>query len=490
MSSYFSSADLFRIAPLVVLSFGAFCLLLMEVFIKGAWDKARTAGLFTLVAFVSLYYYRGQFFEGSTAFQGLLFTDPYTFFFAALILIGTFITRLLSDERLREEGVGAQAEYFSLLLMCSVGAMIFVAARELIVLFLGLEIMSIALYCLCGSALWSTRSSESALKYFLLGSFSSAVMLFGMSLLYGLSGTLVIPDIASALSSMPAENMGILLVAIGLMLVGFGFKIGLVPFHFWAPDVYQGSPTPITAYMACVVKAAAVAAAIRVMTLLFVHGDLFSVWSDAIWFIAAITMTIGNLSALRQRSVKRMLAYSSIAHAGYMFVAFIAPETGGLSAILFYLVTYTAMTFGAFGITMIVANSFPEKTDADDISNFNGLGFTRPMLGVLMTIFMFSLAGLPPGLAGLLGKFYLFNAAVKANFISIAVIGVLNSAISCYYYLNVLVAMYFRKGEVSPSHPVGMPMAGALGVCAAASIFLGVFPSKLYEIAAYVVTTF
>jgi len=373
--------------------------------------------------------------------------------------------------------------------------MIFASSAELITMFLGLETMSMALYCLCGAALGRRRSAESALKYFLLGSFSSAFLLYGIALLYGLTGTTSIPAIAGSLAG---ADQSILFFSLGLMLVGLIFKLGAVPFHFWAPDVYEGAPTPVTAYMACVIKASAVVAALRVLWVGF--GGQIVFWSGAVWLIAVLTMVIGNLAALRQRGLKRMLAYSSVAHAGYLLVAFLAHgvELGGGAAILYYLIAYTFMTMGAFAIVLSVTGQASgdqpgeklggDVLQSDDISRFNGLGYRRPVVAIVMSLFMLSLAGIPPGMAGLLGKVYIFTAAVKAQYVGLAIIGVLASAISCYYYLRVIVAMYFLEGE-SVTAPARVDASatpafvGAVGVCAIGVVYLGLNPEPFYEFA-------
>jgi NADH-quinone oxidoreductase subunit N len=278
------------------------------------------------------------------------------------------------------------------------------------------------------------------------------------------------------------------------MLVGFVFKIGAVPFHFWAPDVYQGAPTPVTAYMACVIKAAAVGAMLRVLWTSFPSDELFVVWSAAVWFIALITMVFGNLVALRQRSMKRMLAYSSIGHAGYIMVGFLAPSSfGGGAAILFYIVSYTIMTLGAFGVVLAVSSNKSDDLAVDDLTRFNRLGYRSPVLAAVMSLFLLSLAGLPPGMAGFLGKFYIFNAAIKADFIGLSIIGVLCSAVSCYYYLRVIVAMYFvpeteAVGDESAPR-MSVSLQGALAICGVMIILLGVFPSWLHEGAVKVISS-
>jgi len=472
--------DLELTAPIIIMGLGACFLLMVEVFAKSLNLKTKVSALSILLSIGSLFYFKSNFIVGATAFSGLIYADPFTWLASLLILGGSFIALLLGEKSLSKEIPASGNEYYSLFMMSISGALIMVAAREMILLFLGLEIMSIALYCLCAFNLWSSRSSEAGLKYFLLGSFSSAIFLYGISLIYGLTGSLVISDISNLLITGNFANNTLLYMALGFMLVGFAFKIGLVPFHFWVPDVYQGAPTPVTAFMACVVKVAAVSVALRGLWVMFGEASIFEHWSHVIWILSVLTMTVGNLVALRQKSVKRMLAYSSIAHAGYMFMAFLAPGFGGGSSIIYYLVAYMVMTFGAFGVIIAVSDSAPEGVEGDEISRFNGVGFSHPVLGILMTIFMFSLAGLPPGLAGFLGKFYIFNSVIQADYLGLVIIAVINSAISCYYYLRVLVAMYFADSEGNQPIELDWSMRSALYVCAIATIFLGIFPSQVY----------
>lgn len=476
--------DLQLVAPLVVLSLGALMVILVDVFARRPWPRAGATVGVLLLALLGCWQYQGLHVPAGTAFGGLIYTDPLALFFNALLLAGSIGAVLLGSRKLTQEGIESGGEYYGLLIISTLGAMLFANSAELITLFLGLETMSMALYCLCGSAPAVRRSSESALKYFLLGSFSSAFMLYGISLLYGLTGSTMLPEIAQSIGS---ADRTILVFALGLMLVGLVFKLGAVPFHFWAPDVYEGAPTPVTAYMACVIKASAVAATLRVLWSGF--GDIVIFWSGAVWCIAVLTMVVGNIIAVRQRSLKRLLAYSSIAHAGYIMVAFLAPgdEFGGGAAILYYIVAYTIMTMGAFGVVLAVTSHNAQDPHADDLSRFNGLGWSRPVLGALMSVFMLSLAGIPPGLAGLLGKVYIFSAAVRAEYKGLAIIGVLCSAISVYYYLRVIVAMYFHESardehaERVAQSPLPLPLIGVMTACAAGIIILGIFPSIVHD---------
>jgi NADH-quinone oxidoreductase subunit N len=370
---------------------------------------------------------------------------------------------------------------------------VLVSAANFITLFLGLEILSMALYALCASAPGRPRSSESALKYFLLGSFSSVFLLYGIALLYGVTGTFDLVSINARLINTDSylPMIAFLLIALGLL-----FKLGAVPFHFWIADVYQGAPTPITAFMACAVKAAAAAVVLRVISGVF--ADLHGLWSGMIACCAVLTMVVGNIVALQQRSMKRMLAFSSVAHAGYLLVGVLAigPQYGGAAAIAFYLVTYAAMTFGSFAVVQIVSAGQASKKNSDDVSRFQGLSSTHPFLAACMALFLFSLAGLPPGVSGLVAKFFIFSAAVRADYVILSVVGVLMSAVSCYYYLRVVVAMYFMEppvvaGESSPaaSFDIPLPLTAVLVFAALLVVVLGLFPARLFEVAQQVTSS-
>lgn len=486
-----SFTDLTLVAPVLIVSAGALFILLADVFVQPrAWPRAFASVMVLLCAVLAMNIYFPPYQGGGTVFAGFVYADVYSWFVSLLILLGTILAILVGMSAIEAEGIESPGEYYSLLLMTTVGALVFATAAELMTLFIGLETMSMGLYCLCGSALKLRRSTESALKYFLLGSFSSAFMLYGIALLYGLTGSTNLDAISIALAN--ADTL-MSHCALALLLVGFVFKLGAVPFHFWAPDVYQGAPTPVTAYMACVVKIAAAAATLRVLWSGFGGQMLF--WSGAIWYLAVFTMVIGNLVALRQRSVKRMLAYSSVAHAGYMLVGLLSrgPHYEGGTAILYYLVVYSLMTLGAFAVVQAVSARRSESAHPDDLMYFDGLASRNPFLAFSMAIFMLGLAGIPPGMAGLLGKFYLFSAAVKANYVGLAVIGVLCSAVSSFYYLRIIVGMYFRPSSVEGDDmllPQTLVFGSAVALCVLGAIFLGLFPSALYEGAASAMQNF
>ncbi len=469
----------------IILCIGAMLLLLIDVFSKAEWARGAFAGNIVVLSLVACAFNLSGFQAGSRIFQGFIFADPYALFVTVLILAGSLFGILLGLNKLRDEGIESTAEYYALYLMATAGAIWFATSAELIMLFLALEIMSMALYCLCGAAYDRKVSSEAALKYFFLGSFSSAFLLFGIAILYGVTGS---TDIAIIGELIIKGDQTLSLIGLGLIIIGLAFKIGAVPFHYWAPDVYQGAPTPVTAFMACAIKASAFAAAFRVIWTGF--GAYFTQWSGLVWTLALLTMVIGNLIALRQRSVKRMLAYSSIAHAGYVLMALLAPtnDFGGGPGALYYLVSYTLMTMGAFGALIAISSRFSSERHADNLSRFNGLSTTQPLLAALFTLFLLSLAGLPPGMAGLMGKVYVFSAVVKAGYPGLAILGILSSAVSCYYYLRVIVAMYFIEGDeesrtlqssIGPNALIKLSMA----LCAFGVVYFGLFPSGLYRLA-------
>ena len=413
-----------------------------------------------------------------------LFHDAFTLVFNTIILGGTFLTALLNDEQLEKQRIKPTIDIDVLLLLAACGGMVMVSAKDLIVLFLGFELLSVAVYVLTGSARGEKASSEGALKYFILGAFSSAFLLYGMVLTYGATGSMEIAQIGKAASLTDP----LLLLGLGLMIFGFGFKVSLVPFHFWAPDVYQGAPVTIAAFMAVVVKAAAIGSFVRVMLTAFI--GMGSAWQGLIWVLCVLTMSVGNLLALRQKSIKRMLAYSSIAHAGYAMMGLLCiGSSAGGGATVFYMLVYSLMTIAAFGVVLLVTSGSNAQYGEDELSSLRGLGWSHPFLGVVMTISMLSLAGMPP-LAGFVGKFYLFNAVIQQGFTGLAIIAAINSVISLYYYLGVLVVMYFSpdrkldpQNGFSPSSDYALGPRIALTLATVGTIYFGLFSGPLFRMA-------
>jgi NADH-quinone oxidoreductase subunit N len=424
-----------------------------------------------------------QFGHRESVLGGLMHVDGFVVVLYALILGGAFLTICLNDGQLAGQRVHSSIDVNVLVLLAAFGAMVMVSALHLLVLFVGFEIMSISVYALSGAARKERSSAEASLKYFVLGALSSAFLLYGMALIYGATASLSYTNISGGL----AANPSLMLVGLGLVVFGLGFKVSLVPFHFWAPDVYHGAPTTVSGFMATVVKAAAFGAFLRLMLVAF--GDVADIWQSLFWVLSLITMTVGNLAALRQRSVKRMLAYSSVAHAGYALMGFLTIGSGdsialsGPTATLFYLCAYAVMTLGAFSIVLMVTSGRDEQYGRDDLKSFRGIGWQYPFLGIAMTICLCSLAGMPP-LAGFIGKFHLFSAAVRSGFVGLAVIAALNSVLSLYYYLRVLVFMYFVEPVDECADLPGYEAFGsrfALAISVFLTLYLGLNSEWLFN---------
>jgi NADH-quinone oxidoreductase subunit N len=409
------------------------------------------------------------------AFRDMVLLDRYALFFDVVICYAAALIVMLSMDYLERTGAES-GEYYALLLFATAGMMLMASAGDLVVVFLSLELMSLSLYVLAG--LFKTRltSGEASMKYFLLGAFASSFLLYGIALIYGATGSTNLDRIAASAAAKTGDPL--ILVGLALLLVGFGFKISSVPFHMWVPDVYEGAPTSITALIATGSKAAAFAALIRVLvvSLRSAQPD----WSALLWGLAALTMTVGNVVALAQSNLKRMLAYSSIAHAGYMLMGLVAGGTAGAGAVLFYLLAYTFTTIGAFGAISLCARAGEEAVEVGD---YAGLARRHPVLAATLALFLLSLVGIPP-LAGFVAKFYLFGSAVRAGYIWLTVLAVLNSAIAAYYYLRVIVYMYMREpdGEemaVAPSFAGGL----ALTIALIGIVLLGVIPAPFADLA-------
>ncbi len=410
-----------------------------------------------------------------SAFNGMLALDSYALFFNLVFCLAGGMTLLMSIHYLDMANIHP-GEYYALILFATVGMILMAAATDLIVIFLALETMSMAVYVLAGIWRQQVRSNEAALKYFLLGAFASGFFLYGIALVYGATGSVQLGKIAAHVGEHGSSPL--LLIGVALLIVGFGFKVAAAPFHAWTPDVYEGAPTTITAFMAVGVKAAAFAAFARV----FLHtlGSIHAEWQGIVWVLAVLTMTVGNITALVQNNIKRMLAYSSIAHAGYLLVAMVAGKDLGGAALMYYLVAYGLMNLGAFGVVLAVGRKGEPN---EEFSDYAGLGFRYPALGMAMTIFMLSLTGVPP-LVGFTGKFYIFSAAVKAGYIWLAVIGVLNSVVSAYYYIRVVVNMYMYEGEKAIDLLSARPaLAAVILVTAIGTVVMGVFPSASIALA-------
>ena len=466
------SAPMHMIQPLLIVCGVGFLVLVADLILPHA-RKHWTAYLAlagVVWAFVAAL---GQWGQSERGYANMVVMDDLSTLFNLIFLGSTFIVILLSEPFLLTERV-EQGEYYALLLFCTSGMMLLASALDLITLFLGIEVLSISLYILAGYRRDSDASNEAAMKYFLLGAFASAILLYGVALTYGATGTTNLAKIADALTNsegtLPA---GLLLAGMAMILIGFAFKVALVPFHMWTPDVYEGSPTPITAFMSAGPKAAAFAAFLRTFFVAFwpIHGD----WNTLLAVIAALTMTVGNVAAIAQTNVKRMLAYSSIAHSGYVLIGLVAGGNGGGIGAIFYLAAYVAMNLGAFAVVILLEH---KGGGGDELRDYAGVGFRYPLIGAALSLFMISLSGIPPTV-GFVGKLQLFGAAVQTGHVWLAVVGVLNSAVSVFYYLRLLVLMYMREpGEVLPPIRVPAAIGLALLVTALATLGFGVFPGQ------------
>jgi NADH-quinone oxidoreductase subunit N len=414
------------------------------------------------------------------SFQQMVVADDFALFFNGIFVATTALVLLLSVGYVRRQGIEA-GEYYILLLFAAVGMMLMAAALDLLIVFLGLELMSLSLYVLAGFFRTRATGNESSMKYFLLGAFSSGFFLYGIALLYGATGTTNLARLGAALATPGTARDPLVLAGLALLLVGFGFKTSAVPFHQWAPDVYEGAPTAVAAIIATGSKAAAFAALLRVILETRV---LQPDWTTLLWILAALTMTVGNVVALAQRNLKRMLAYSSVAHVGYMLVGLTAGSGLGGAAVLFYLLVYSFATVGAFGVILLLERGEGSQTsEAVELDAYGGLAARHPVLALVLTICLISFIGLPPT-AGFVGKFYLFSAAIDAKFYWLAIIAVLNSVIAAYYYLRLIVYMYMREPEAGGAHGVLTPAAGlALALAVWATLHFGLLPGAAFAFA-------
>ena len=413
------------------------------------------------------------------AFSNSIQVDPFSIFFHLLIASVVIVTLLGSLDYF--EGHASHAgEYFALVLFGAVGMMLMTCSVELLMVFVGLEISSISTYIMAGFRKGKARGVESSVKYFLLGSFATAFFLYGIAMAFGATGSTSIAAIAKALATTATPTLAFL--ALGMIIIGLGFKVSAAPFHVWTPDVYQGAPAPIVGLMSTAPKAAAFAVLLRITFAGF--AGMEHRWSVLMWVLAALSMTVGNLGALKQTNVKRMLAYSSIAHAGYLLAAFTAFPASGIAAACFYTAAYSAMNVGAFAVITQIAG-YTEHTRT--IEDFTGVALRRPWLGVLMAFFLLSIIGIP-FTGGFFGKFYVFSAVVGGGHTILAVVGLLNSGVACFYYLRLLVAMYAKHphelGNDKAVFTKLSPAAGlALAACAVGTLILGMMPGRVLNLA-------
>jgi NADH-quinone oxidoreductase subunit N len=485
-----TSADMLAVAPLLIVILTAMVVLMVDLALprdrKSGCVVVSLIGL-VLAAISCVYLWLGNTSSSLTAFNGTVVADDFALAFQAILIIVAALSILLSEKYIQQKGIN-HGEYYALLLFSTSGAMLMATSRELITIFIGLEVLSIALYILSGFARTEARSEESAMKYFLLGSFSSAFFLYGIALVYGGTGTTRLDTLTTVPYASLTSSYAV--AGFALLLIGLGFKAAIVPFHSWTPDVYEGAPTSVTAFMSAGAKCGAFAALVRVAIVLL---PLSSIFHDVFWVLAILTMVVGNFVAIVQSNIKRMLAYSSIAHAGYILVGLLAGSsaaaaidpsirTEAYAGILFYILAYTFMNLGAFGILILLARRGDELNNIEDLQ---GLAQSQPWAAALMALFMFSLAGVPPA-AGFFGKFYVFIAAVHAHQYSLAVIGLVASVVGAAYYLKIVYTMYFQTAQRTyPTNIWGFSPGAtvALVISAIATLFFGVLPSGLYQTA-------
>ena len=468
--------------PEIILTAWALGLLLFIGWRHSDPEAQRGAGWWTLAGLVAALgavvwlWARGAVPDGLPLMLAL---DGFRWATAAVFLLGAIAATALGIGYLARERI-LVPEFYPLLLFATIGMLLMGGAADLLMVFLGLELMSLAVYVLAGIRRRSPASAEAALKYFLLGAFASGFLLYGIALVYGATGTTNLYTIAFQVADGTVATRPMLGIGIALLLVGFGFKVSAVPFHMWAPDVYDGAPTPVTAFMAAAVKAAGFAALVRVALVAF--GDASAAWQTTVWWLAVLTMGVGNLVALAQRRLKRMLAYSSIAHAGYLLVAVAAATPAGGAAFVFYALAYTAMTMGAFAVLAAVGRDGESDVLVDDL---DGLAARRPWVAFALTVFMLSLLGFP-GTAGFIGKWLILTSAVQAGQTGLAVVLVLASVVSAGYYLPVVMAMYMKPTTDEALADRTLLIGGARAVVATAVVvllLLGVWPNRALDVA-------
>ena len=470
------SIDLIALAPVLVLSVFAMLVLVLDL-----WG-GRNKSLLVFTSLVGLLMTAISAFAKhpipAYSFNDSYIVDHMSLFFICIFTISSALAILLSVEYNEREGIRA-GEYYALILFCTVGMILLASSTDMIMIFLGIEIVSICLYVLAGIRRNDHRSNEAALKYFLLGAFATGFLLYGMTLVYGSTGSTNLFKIAEFVQNPSAQSSPLLLMGLVLLIIGFGFKVASAPFHMWAPDVYQGAPTPVTAFMAVGPKAAAFAAFFRVFAEAF--PEMSSSWEILLSIIAVLSMIVGNLGAIMQTNIKRMLAFSSVSHAGYILMAVIAKSSLGSSSMLFYMLTYAFMTFGVFGIIIILGRKGEENLE---IQNYSGLAYKHPVIALSMTIFLLSLGGLPP-FAGFVAKFYLFSAAIQEGLLTLVIIAVLNSAISFYYYLKIVVFMYMKEPEAEFNISLTPMTLFVVLIGIIGTIQLGIFPNAIITLASH-----
>lgn len=473
----FVMPDIGPVMPEIIMT----CLALTVLIADLVFKRKETVALISIVsvAVVSFELTRSL----GTTFNGMFISDGYSMFFKLIFLLNVIMTVLISVRYIVVERIN-HGEYYSLILFATLGMMIMASAGDIIVLYLGLELMALSTYILAGFIRHDIKSNEAAMKYFLLGAFASAFLLYGTAMIYGLTGTTDIKGISHYITTNGIGTNPALTLSMIFFAVAFSFKIAAVPFHMWAPDAYEGAPTSITAFMSVGPKAAGFAVLGRVFLTAF--GSVKVEWSVMLIPIAILTMGVGNIIALSQTNIKRMLAYSSIAHAGYALLGIIAGTGDGIASVLNYLLIYAFMNIGAFAIIIMLRS---EGFKGDNISDFEGLGKSHPMASALMLIFMFSLTGIPPT-AGFMGKFYVFMSAINAGYTWLVIVAVIFSAISAYFYLRIVMYMYMKEPKESVKLSTSPALGLALAITAAAVLIIGILPSTFVNFARIAVAGF
>ncbi len=461
-----------RILPELVLTIFGMLIMLLDPLMDDRRSQ-KTLGAVALLgslAAIAATLYQSQF--PGVGFWNMIQVDTFSLFFHFLITAITTVVILSSYEYMAVQQIRA-GEYYGLILFGAVGMCLMSSAMELVLIFIALEISSISTYILVGFRRRAAISSEASLKYFLLGSFATAFFLYGVALMFGATGSTSITTISQILRSGQVPVLAY--VGVALMFVGLGFKVAAAPFHVWTPDVYEGAPAPVVGFMSTAPKAAVFAVLLRIIFEAHAPGGFW-----LIWVAAALSMTLGNIAALVQDNVKRLLAYSSIAHAGYLLVAFAALPSNGIPAAMFYTAAYAAMNVGAFAVVSHFAGAGERYVTVED---YAGLGRRSPLLAATLTIFLLSLIGIPIT-GGFFAKFYVLSAALQANLVGLTIIGVLNSAVGAYYYLRIIVMMYMREArEPAPLAPIPFGVSAALAISALATIYLGILPGRVLECA-------
>src|SRR5688572_16100550 len=475
------SGQLDAVIPMLCVTLAGLVVLLAEAF-RGKGEKMPIGGL----AIIGLLGAGGAsilLWDSKAESFGAVVADNFALFFNLVLVAIGLLTVMFSSQTIERDRLPA-GEYYAIMLFGIVGMMLMGQATDLLVIFLALETMSIAVYILTGIRRDQQQSTEAAFKYFLLGAFASSFFLYGIAFLYGVTGTTNIEALSSEIAARSMSDNPMILLGTGLLIVGFAFKIAAVPFHMWSPDAYEGAPTVVTGFMSTGVKAAAFAAFVRV----FLHGldSIILDWAPVLWWIAAATMIVGTVVGVAQTSLKRMLAYSSIAHGGYILAGLIAGNDAGKAAILFYLAAYALTNLGAFGIISLLGTR--ERAN-DDLRDYAGLWHSHPGLATLMTFFLLSLGGFPPT-AGFIAKWYVFSAAIGSGYYGLAIIGFLSSVVSVFFYLRIVVMMYMTERDARPVPPAIPKVAmAALVIALIGVLYLGVLPSRLIDIAQQSITT-